>query len=1424
MNSSDPLSSCSADNRVHTPRTLPVYLKVLLRLGKNIRDLFLVAVMISGLSFLHAEELKEARVTQIVRDVKLLPEQASPRPATVNDSVRDGTAVRTGVQSRSELTFTDQTITRLGANTLFSFKEGTRVMDLGEGAMLFQVPKGSGGATIRTAAVTAAITGTTGIGEFHHATSSNPHPVIKWLCLEGVIHLYLTNGSKESVELHPGEMEVTDGNKLTTPVNFDIATLVRTSLFFTGFNTTLPSLPLIAIEIQRQLDRLAGGGSPHNFLVDDLTDPSRIIEVVDQGITAQSPSPSESPTVSPTPTPTVSPTATPTPTVSPGKFGELVTITSPDPYVIGTDTTITTDPTITTNGQSDPGKIYRDPSQDGALSMYLFGSTSDFDTALDNDAELAFDGMAVFKFSALLLTGNPSVATNDGPDLLALVAVNGITSDGPGGVLTFDGIHRLLLATQHGSINLGSEISFSGLPDITFYARGANSMLILGSDVETTRSMELWGEGGIVLTGNLSTMALFASTNGNFDVDSGSISAQTISVMAGGNINFNLGEPLSFNTDSFSLQANGDIHVNNSLEITEDNAAQTGGFNISLFSGSSPTMHGTIAIDGELRLTIRANDIAGSALIAMRSGGDTTIDGDVNLLIDSTNSHHIAGIAAMTIGSGADFTANNFLAVIDNEALGVTGSANLAMNVTGDLTTNGFLDLEIANTGFTNSGEFVGGGRITNSAVISLLARNVSADDYVQAFIFNDGEGRIDGNALINGHVTTAITSKGDIFFDIENAADHNGENITSGGTIGGDASVIFSAGGTISAAGVVEFAVLDNDFRFLENGGSIDGDATVSVTAASIMAGDFFQPLINNTNGSVGGNAAVAVVVSGLTDVGSFGFFRVSNDAGGIGGDARFTFTGGNVSIGDTLFAEIQNRARGEIGGDAVLAFEAFNLTVSDTANFRVLNGDLNARGNLTPGGMIGGDAEVDVGVTNLTASILVADVENTGGQIGGDATVRLTATGSLNTGVAAFGIANDDSGEGAGTIGGDALVDISVGGNFITDTFAAAIGNQNGGVIGTSARISFNTSGSLTTTGDALFQIQGGFVGRAHILGAAALPPDNSIQVHAGAMSVGGSLDSRIDSGGAGIPGDATIDMNVSGSATVANDANIEILGNGNSGTAAINFNGGSYNVGGTFLANIDGNGTIAFNNASVHADVLKAGVFGPNGVLNIGGGTLSADTTLKLYASGSNGQLNFISNVTLGGNSTKILAANTITISNNVVVTIGGTRPADVYTGFTSVTPNANYTGFGGNGTTTGTFAGAGANNPQPLGQAPPFGTSSRPAAPTTMPQPAAGRPPTRIAHAPGGQPRNRTRSPRPVAKTRPPDVVNVRDSDELISLIHRSTQGSDQANAAAHTPRNVAGAGANGRNTANRTNAARTQVQVRSNLPSSAARLH
>ena len=91
---------------------------------------------------------------------------------------------------------------------------------------------------------------------------------------------------------------------------------------------------------------------------------------------------------------------------------------------------------------------------------------------------------------------------------------------------------------------------------------------------------------------------------------------------------------------------------------------------------------------------------------------------------------------------------------------------------------------------------------------------------------------------------------------------------------------------------------------------------------------------------------------------------------------------------------------------------------------------------------------------------------------------------------------------------------------------------------------------------------------------------------------------------------------------------------------------------------------------------------------------------------WPASADGEVHFVDNVTIGGRNFTIIAAKTVTINNDKIVTVNGAR-ADVYTGFQGKVPNANYSGFGGNGSTTGTFGGAGANAPRPVSQAPPFG---------------------------------------------------------------------------------------------------------------------
>lgn len=192
-----------------------------------------------------AASSKEARVTQIIREVKLLPADAAAREAALNDKVSDETGVRTGGDSRSELTFPDLTITRLGANTIFSFSKSGRTANVDTGSILLRVPKDSGGGSIRSTAVTVAITGTTVIFEGSRNGRS------KLITLEGSARVSLKKKPSESRKVLAGQMlDVPAGaTTLPMPVNIDLNELMRTHPLITDFKP-LPSQPLIVAAAQ----------------------------------------------------------------------------------------------------------------------------------------------------------------------------------------------------------------------------------------------------------------------------------------------------------------------------------------------------------------------------------------------------------------------------------------------------------------------------------------------------------------------------------------------------------------------------------------------------------------------------------------------------------------------------------------------------------------------------------------------------------------------------------------------------------------------------------------------------------------------------------------------------------------------------------------------------------------------------------------------------------------------------------------------------------------------------------------------------------------------------------------------------------------------------------------------------------------------
>lgn len=249
----------------------------------------------------------EGRVTIIFHDVQLLPEQADARPAVIDDKVAEGTAVRTGDDSRSELTFADLTITRLGSNTVFSVNQASRRIKLDAGSILVYARKNSGAAEISTKAVTVAITGTTLIFE------SEPESHDRLIVLEGNARFSLKNFPGQSTNVRGGQVLNVDAGakKLPRPGRVDLRRIVDTHPLIRNF-PPLPSLDLI-LAAQSPNGKLptqpvpgGPGASPPISAPNPSSPPP-----VGSGHPIAVPTPTATPRHRPTPTP--HPTAKPTP-------------------------------------------------------------------------------------------------------------------------------------------------------------------------------------------------------------------------------------------------------------------------------------------------------------------------------------------------------------------------------------------------------------------------------------------------------------------------------------------------------------------------------------------------------------------------------------------------------------------------------------------------------------------------------------------------------------------------------------------------------------------------------------------------------------------------------------------------------------------------------------------------------------------------------------------------------------------------------------------------------------------------------------------------------------------------------------------------------------------------------------------------------
>jgi|GEM_PF-612909 len=894
--------------------------------------------------------LHQAQITKIVKDVKTVDPAKGARPAVMQETLQGEQSVKTGIDSRTELLFNDHTITRLGANTHFSFSEGTRNMSLGSGVMLLQVPKGIGGAKIETAAVTAAVTGTTIMIEAGKDYT-------KAIVLEGELCLWPRSKKDEKSKLFKmrhkvcieagQEVILRNGSKeIPDPVYVNLRILEQTSKLITGsWGTDLNHGPI---------DAAKDGQGPADYIPTNLA----IIGAGTDVVIIQQQDPPGPPDSGNPPPP---PAGGGNPALPPGKYGALQVIPG-NPYVIGGGSVINTDPTIKTGGVTSYGRIYRGSILDGPPADYLFGaasgvSNSDFDFAFVDASGHLFPnyGVAAYKFANLLLNGMPAISYNEnGATDIAFISEGAINiASASSTMLDFQGqLHNLLFASSGGSINMNSNMTIQGLTGgLEFYNIGAANNITL--------------DGFVNLPGGRFT----ASTQGAFG-GSGFIDAQSINISAGGTVTLNeiTGEGNIDTVNGVQFNVN-DLY---NLSLTANAINIPGGF-----TGAPPLSEGaTVA----LQLYAHSN---GSTL-----PGDVTLSGDMlvyDLFVSaehnftSDNNLNLSSDYNVQIYTGNDITADGFISA-DNITLSghnvstLSASGCTSFDARDAIEIDSTNDTTISNSLFApNNVNVTAGNNITVTGSATIGAGNISltANNVIQI------DGFIGGGEGSASSFTADTTGGGGPI---------SGQDFFGSGTTGAiDADTItVKSRGDLALGTDINTNLVLNQVNVNPNGGLSELD----LSGATIEIGTV------NPSSSI---TLKAISIGDLTITGNItvGEFNITVGGALLSGTGH-TVTAGNVSLrvnsndfslqdGGSGLLILTNMTSGLSGGPHILGFQMSgssskftiagnSLTVTDISSISGLSLGLTSATDIN-----GGPTPSQAFISNATGVALKVGVNAT-------------------------------------------------------------------------------------------------------------------------------------------------------------------------------------------------------------------------------------------------------------------------------------------------------------------------------------------------------------------------------------------------------------------------------------------------------------
>jgi hypothetical protein len=908
-------------------------------------------------SNLSAAPLTEAHVTKIINEVKLVDPSTGDRDAKLDDVVRNDIALTTGIKSRSELIFQDNTLTRLGPESYFSFKSGTREMTLQKGTMLLQVPKGLGGAKIHTASVTAAITGTTIMMEYL------PQKAIKVLVLEGTLRLSMNGRFGDSLLLTPGKMVIMSPNarRVPDPVSVDLKKVVQTSTLVNmnakkgkqanADNAPLPSISKIETEVGKQQT----GKDAHHLVDTNLVIVGKGTNVVigsDEliaDLTART-NVEKTKSSDPEPTPVAiapgpTPNPAPTPNSNPPPHG-APPAPPPGIYVTDNTTTIATQrssASITTQGATYSGVVYKDLPTNGSPSGFLFAGPSSFDNEFDFDNFYVhqFSHSAVFVFDSLQLGGGITFNLTGETNNIALVGNNGITNTAA--AISLSGVKNILFATKAGNITLDSTVSFTTATGdrpnlVQFYARGGN--LNIGSDFTLANSaLQFAAEnsaifsGGTIIAKNLEVTGLLtvqfddnASVSELFQLNGGDVEMGGIVT---GHNGFLYGSSATingtFSGESLTTNVTGDFTLNGGISLN------TGNRQFQVTAGGTATINGTVLGN----VTITANDMVFSTdmTIGPSFKGELTATGGN---IDATG-HTLSGFDQILL-SGGNFTVGSVTAKTISVAGTLAGGSITADTITTDglhadsVTANNTLTVNTADLAPYSTGTISinapnlilsAGANLNGIDGTPLLAPTNASNLSIATGNFTLGT-----NVSLNGgDADPTVADPGGNGGQLDLTSNNNltinspisattGLNSNNGMTGGNGGTVNLTAQNTITVNNKIEVSSADGNLRRSAGGGHIN--------------------IKSNAIGGIAINVTSSAQLLALLDAA----------APGPGGSIKFTSAGGSINMSGTARAD---RGTIEITNNGTLG--AINLANATLAADTIKVGALGTNGTLNIG-----------------------------------------------------------------------------------------------------------------------------------------------------------------------------------------------------------------------------------------------------------------------------------------------------------------------------------------------------------------------------------------------------------------------------------------------------------------------------------------